>query len=445
MKSHLIIKLKEGAREIDAPHWAEIIADKSPVAEQIDPQIDQLLKSRNIPVWVTREYSPRMEIWSPDEIESGLNRVYRLILQRNDKIPAGIVASIRLLPHVESARASVIGVSGLPAVQAYQSNSLTDIESREAIFLPEAHRFTRGHNSIKIAVLDTGVSLAHPELKHALLPGFDFVDIINGADKFIGDHLGFDPVPKDEVGHGSHVTGILCGKGIGMPMGVVPECKIIPVRVLGAMRQGNKKVGAGLVDNINVAMKWAVDQGADVINMSLGVRHIDGEGLPHESVVDYAKRKGVSIIAASGNDGTQQVYYPGGHPYVITVGAADHSGEVAQFSTYGAHVDLIAPGADIYSSYLNQQYAFSSGTSHAAPFVSGAVAMLYAYAASKRKKILDRQAKFILQHSSDKIGTRFKDRKSGFGMLNLQDALQLLDHKLGRSNKNIVLNGKSYA
>ena len=70
------------------------------------------------------------------------------------------------------------------------------------------------------------------------------------------------------------------------------------------MRRGARKIGAGLVENINVGLKWAIDQGADVVNMSLGIRHVGG-GLPHQEVIDYAARKGVTVVAASGNDGTE--------------------------------------------------------------------------------------------------------------------------------------------
>jgi subtilisin family serine protease len=195
------------------------------------------------------------------------------------------------------------------------------------------------------------------------------------------------------------------------------------------MQRGEKRVGAGLIDNINVAVKWAVDQGADVINMSLGIRHTGG-GLPHEEVVDYAKRKGVTIVAASGNDGTEDLYYPGALPHVIAVGAFDADGEVAGFSTYGKQVSFVAPGTDIYSSYLDHAYAFSSGTSHATPFVTGAVAMLKSYARKKGARLSDAKVKHILKHTADKVDAGFKNRRAGFGRINLLDAVRWLEDKL---------------
>ena len=262
-----------------------------------------------------------------------------------------------------------------------------------------------------------------------MLPGTDTVDIIGGATQFFGDYLGADQDPEDEVGHGTHVAGIIAGKGLRMPIGVAPRCKILPVRVLAAMVRRGKRVGAGLVENINYGVKWAVDNGADVINMSLGVRHTGG-GLPHQEVVDYARNMNVSIIAASGNDGTGQLYYPGALPGVIAVGAANGQGDVASFSTFGRHVSLIAPGQEIYSSYLDDGYAFSTGTSHAAPFVAGAVALLRSYALEKRRRLKDSHIKHLLKHTSDKIDQRFKHPKAGFGRLNMSDALRLAESRL---------------
>jgi thermitase len=213
-------------------------------------------------------------------------------------------------------------------------------------------------------------------------------------------------------------------------VGVVPECKVMPIRVLGAMQRGSKRVGAGLVDNINTGIKWAIDHGADVINMSLGIQQTGG-GLPHQEVVDYAQQKGVTIVAASGNDGKEQLYYPGALPHVIAVGAMDEQDGIPPFSTYGKQVSFIAPGTNIYSSYLNGNYAFSTGTSHAAPFVTGAVALLKSYALKQRNyRLSDSQVKHILKHTADKVDTRFKHHKAGFGRLNLADALRLLNYKL---------------
>ena len=429
MNPHIRLKLKNNIPTLEVPYWQDILRDKIIAVTKIHPDIDALFSQYQIPVWVTREYKPALQNWTQAEIKSGLNRVYRIILQQNTEISPNLIQRISQLPIVEEANIGAIGHSELPSMMLAQMSATTDLRSRNAIYLEAAHQFTLGSPNVTVAVLDTGVCLTHPEIKDTVLPGYDFVNIIDGTGKFVGDYLDADEIPEDEVGHGTHVAGIIAGKGEGMPQGVVPNCNILPVRVLGAMQRGSKRVGAGLVDNINSGIKWAIDQGADVINMSLGIQHTGG-GLPHQEVVDYAQRKGVTIVAASGNDGTEQLYYPGSLPYVIAVGAFDEMGNIAPFSTYGK-LDLVAPGTNIYSTYLNDDYAFSTGTSHASPFVAGAVALLKSYALEKQgTRLSDGQVKHILKHTADKIDSRFKHQKAGFGRLNLIDALRLLDYKL---------------
>ena len=362
-----------------------------------------------------------------------MNRVYRLILQKNSGIPPELVKQIRLLPEVEYVKVGNIAQVSIPRNNFAFGHSLSRQYRNNGIFLKEAHTFCKGHPKVKIAVLDTGFEMSHPEIRHALLPGKDFVNIIHGAKQFIGDFLNMDDSPEDEVGHGTHVAGIIASKGFGMPIGVVPNCKIIPVKVLGALRRGGKLVGAGLVDNIDNGLKWAVEQGADIINMSLGIKSIGG-GPAHEDVIEYALQKGVTVVAASGNDGTEQKYYPGALPGVIAVGATDNNGQLAPFSTYGNHLSIVAPGTHVYSSFLNNGYTASSGTSQAAPFVAGGIALLKSFARNLGKNISDQQIKYILKHTSDKVSNRFKDINAGFGQINLLDALKLLQYKLKYQN-----------
>lgn len=438
MKSHLIIKLHHPvATENQIPHWVDAIEAKIGGGWQLVPAIDKIFAGSKIPVKVTREYPSSGKGWSSAEIKHGLNRIYRIILYNTQQIPRTFIRNINLLPEVSYARMGDIAITELPRAHVLGNSNTsvlstgTDRASREAIRLPEAHLSTQGDNQITVAVLDTGVDVDHGELTHAYLPGKDYVDIIDGRERFMGDFLGVDDDPSDNlVGHGTHVAGIIAASGKKMPKGVAPKCRVLPVRVLGAMKRGSKPVGAGLVDNINVGLKWAIDQGAEVVNMSLGVRATGG-GLPYREIIDYARSKNVTIVAASGNNGTEDLYYPGAYPYVVTVGALGQDREhVAPFSTYGKQVDLVAPGTAVYSSFLNNGYAFSSGTSHAAPFVTGAIALLKSYALSRGKKLSDGKTKYLIKHTSDKIGTRYKHPKAGYGRLNIGDAMRLLRHKL---------------
>lgn len=428
MKNHLIIWIDQGKGIIDIPFWGDLIKKDHLKADRFYPEIVSLFKKHKVPVLYSKEYKPKVQEWSADEVMSGLDRVFRIILLEDRKFPPALIRDISLVPFVRKVKPGEIGVSDIPPPIS-EAQALTRFDPASLIFLKEAHAFSTGNASVKIAVLDTGVDHTHAEISDALLPGKDFVDIIDGADKFIGDYLGFDSEPADDVGHGTHVCGILAAKGLKMAKGVVPSCKLIPVRVLGALSKGDSVVGAGLIDNINTGIKWAVDQGADVINMSLGIKH-EGGGLPHEEVIKYALSKGVTIVAASGNDGTKDLYYPGALPGVIAVGAVDMNDQIAGFSTYGAHVSFVAPGTAIISSYPGNKYSMSSGTSQASPYVAGAIALLKSVAMKAGRKLKDNQVKYILKHTSDRLNSQFKDVKSGYGRINLLDAVKLLKHKL---------------
>ncbi len=434
MRPHITLTLRRRLRDGPLPHWVEAIEQPSLRTEHFTPSIDALFARHAIEFEASHEYQPAGAAWSEHEIATGLDRVYRLVLLTDAQVPEALVESIRRLPEVESVRAGAIGHMDLQPLRALALGARTDRASRDAIYLDEAHAFGTGDPSITVAILDTGVDLTHPEYREAMLSGYDFVDIIDGAQEFVGDFLGADPIPEDEVGHGTHVAGIVAGAGRKMPRGVAPRCRILPVRVLAAMIKDGRPVGAGLVETINNGVKWAIDHGAEILNMSLGVQHTGG-GLPHEQVIEYAKRKGVTVVAASGNDGRQALYFPGAFPSVIAVGAADDAGQVAEFSTFGDHVSLIAPGVDVYSSYLNDGYAFSTGTSHAAPFVTGAIALLKSYARAQGRDLSDSQAKHVLKHTSDKVDRNFKDRKAGYGRLNVADALRYLDYKLNSARR----------
>jgi thermitase len=415
--------------------WLTFLREREGAVEGLHPDLNALLRRYRTPVQVTREYPRRSPEWTRDELQSGLDSVYRMILREQRRIPPALVEDIRLLPFVRSVRVGNIARADLPELQLSISQSMA--RDYESIGLSEAHEFTRGDSSVRVAVLDTGVDVKHPELVRAADPGMDFVDMGPGMDPealrdFVGDRSEVDADPDDEVGHGTHVAGIVAGEGLRMIRGVAPDCRIVPVRALAALRNGRQRVGAGLEDNINTAIKWAVDQGVHVVNASLGIRH-EGGGLPHREVVEYARRKGVTIIAASGNDGRRELYYPGALPYVIAVGAADASGGVAPFSTYGDQVSLIAPGTKILSSYPRGAYAHASGTSQAAPFVAGAVALLKSFAIQLGKRLGDRQVKYLLKSTADRGSGAFKHPKAGFGHLNVADAMRLLAYRFDRT------------
>ena len=428
MSPHIVVQLTNPLPD-RIPSWQHFVHDKSICRSSTHTAIDQALAQYNQQVFVTSEYQPRGNSWTRDEVEAGLNRFYRIILRNTRHIPAGLLQEISINTDVQEARPPQFVTTPLPDFSRATSTS----SRKRHPMLNFLSSVDVTNYECKIAVLDTGVNNSHPELNEAMIQGMDFVDILDGADDFVGDFLGVDPEPEDEVGHGTHVAGIIAGKGINMPQGIAPWCSVLPVKVLGAFKDGNEVVGAGLLENIDAGIKYAVDQGADIINMSLGVQHAGG-GLPHSEVIAYAKKKGVTVVAAAGNDGQNKKYYPGANPYVIAVGAADNSGNVTPFSTYGAHVSVIAPGAGIYSSYGKKDYAYSSGTSQAAPFVSGSIALMKAVANTAGSTLKDHQIKYLIKHTSDKVSTRIKDLRAGFGHINVPDSIRLLQYKLNFSS-----------
>ncbi|MFC9384991.1 S8 family peptidase [Streptomyces venezuelae] len=239
----------------------------------------------------------------------------------------------------------------------------------DALKLPDAWKTSKGEDTV-IAVVDTGVDLDHPDLKGRLVDGYDFVD---GDDE-----------PKDLNGHGTHVSGIAAAhtdNGIGVTGGA-PGAKIMPVRVLGAD-------GSGTDANITKGIVWAADQGADVINLSLGesglmARLLKG-GILNQAIT-HANGKGAVVVAAAGNDSTALQPYKLDTP-VLVVNAADRHGQPASFTNFGAQNAVSAPGVDILSTlptYPTKEtlkntsgYGKLSGTSMASPYVSAVAALLH--------------------------------------------------------------------
>ena len=221
--------------------------------------------------------------------------------------------------------------------------------------LPAVWRRTRGLG-IKVAVLDTGVDVDHPDL----------VKAIEATEDFTGDGV------EDVNGHGTHCAGVIAARrnNVGF-VGVAPECQLLIAKVLGNNSSGsNSDVASGV--------NWAVDSGADIISMSLGGPDSDASLF---RAIHRALMENKIVICAAGNEGSlfqNSIGYPGRYGSVISVGAHDHNGNPAGFSSRGGEIDLMAPGTGIWSAHANGQYAKLSGTSMATPFVAGICALILA-------------------------------------------------------------------
>ncbi|HEX5568704.1 MAG TPA: type VII secretion-associated serine protease mycosin [Streptomyces sp.] len=244
----------------------------------------------------------------------------------------------------------------------------------DAVGVREAWNTTRGEG-ITVAVLDTGVDAGHVDLRGRVLKGKDLIGF--GGRK--GDSYW--------ARHGTAMAGIIAGRGHGpgdgrgVP-GVAPEARILPVRVLlesedPQRRRAREERGGALAEGI----RWAADQGADVINLSLGDDSASAHPDPSEdAAVRYALRKGAVVVASAGNGGQEgdRISYPAAYPGVIAVTAVNRKGERAPFSTRRWYATVSAPGDDVVIAYPDGEYYEGWGTSVAAAFVSGCVALVRA-------------------------------------------------------------------
>jgi thermitase len=267
---------------------------------------------------------------------------------------------------------------------------------------------TKGNEDVLIAIMDTGVDMDHPDLKNKIYSsGWDFVNEDSDA--------------TDDHGHGTHVAGIAAAEtnnkeGIA---GVAWNCKILPVKVV-------KPDGEGYYSWIIEGIIWAVDNGADVINLSLGG---DADDSDLEAAVKYAFDNNVVVAAAVGNDG-ESVYYPAAYDrYCLAVAATDYDDLRTEWSNFGPEVDVAAPGERIigpvptwYWGPDSIPYAFGYGTSLAAPQAAGIAALIKSIKPwLKASEIMD-----VIRYSADDINeTEYpgKDDFIGYGRLNIERAL----------------------
>ena len=252
--------------------------------------------------------------------------------------------------------------------------------SVNAINAPEAWAQGYTGQGVVVAVVDTGVQFSHPDLNSQIyinageIGGNGIDDDHNG---YVDDTSGWDFYSNDNYaddgnGHGTHVAGIIAAAANGFgATGVAPGAKIMPIRVLGSD-------GSGSTNSVAAGIRYAVDNGADIINLSLGG--------PLSSVIQtaiqYAQQRNVLVVSAAGNESASLPTYPArlsaSLSNVISVGAYSSAGAIASFSNdvgTSAAVQVDAPGVSIYSTYLNGQYARLSGTSMAAPQVAGLAAL----------------------------------------------------------------------
>ena len=450
---HIQLTLKAGEAPSHVPnHLDHLLGACRPVGRLDGGQVDRALNSigggfRSLGVYTSRRNLGRVgeqhRGFSNLEEQLGLSRTYKIQIADAAR-DQRVVDRLRELPNVETAvvqRLATAPLGGAPLAGASEATvKLTRADAwrpHERIRAAEALGIEPGAEGVSVGVVDTGVSPGHPEFQRRLLAGYDTVNLGMGAANdqvtLVGDSRGLDFNPSDEVNHGSHVAGVIGAQGWRIPRGVAGRCLILPIRVLAAavFAHKRKRSGVGALSDINAGLKVCVDLGAKVLNMSFGTPESNlnpNDPRPHSRVIRYAARYGCVLIAASGNSGIEEKFYPAALPEVIAVGSVDGQGRRSTFSAYGSHIAVCAPGERIISAG-RRGYLASSGTSHAAPFVTGVAALLVSRAWRSRRELNGAEVKRLLIESARPLQGGF-NTQTGYGLLDAVAALQHLDRLL---------------
>ena len=271
---------------------------------------------------------------------------------------------------------------------------------------------------VKVAIIDTGIDKDHADL----------VDNLKGGVNFVSKSPAKPADPNkwdDDNGHGTHVAGIVAARDneVGV-VGVAPEAQLWAVKVLN-------RNGSGYISDVIAGINWAVDNGMQVVNMSLGS---GSDVAAMHDAVDAAYAAGVVLVAAAGNSGdgngaTNEVSYPARYSSVIAVAATASDDSTPSWSSEGAEVELAAPGVSIRSTWNDGLYNTISGTSMASPHVAGAVALVLATAAPVAYDVdMDgvwdpAEARAALEATADDLGDAGHDNFYGYGLVDAEEAV----------------------
>lgn len=291
----------------------------------------------------------------------------------------------------ETAAEVAVAETASPAVLLTTPTSAATLEGRwglERIGVAAAWELVSGPKPVLVAVLDTGIA-----------PDAPFADRIAGAMDFSGEGTVYD-----EHGHGTHMAGTIAA--------IAPNAQLLNAKV--ANRRGRCET-----DAVARAIRWAADNGASVINVSLEVA--PSAGL--ESAVQYAWDLGAIVIAAAGNGGTDAPAYPAAYSAALAVAGTNQADGLAVLSNHGNWVDLAAPGYKIYAEKSGTEYGYETGTSPAAAHVSGVAALLYGVAVDgSQNGVVNDEVASALTSTAEPMAVP----GTGYGIVNAFAAVQML-------------------
>ncbi|MFC8719948.1 S8 family serine peptidase [Kitasatospora sp. NPDC057198] len=289
--------------------------------------------------------------------------------------------------------------AGAPAASADQ---VRDAEWEISYFNYDKVWSVSKGDGVIVAVIDSGVDATHPDIAGSVLPGYD------QSEK--GENT------KPTVPHGtsmaSHIVGHGHGDGVGV-IGIAPGAKVLPVY----------KDSPDGADAVPSGIKWAVEHGAKVINLSVGRLGKPKSDRDLTEAVAYAAQHDVLIVGATGNDGVEGVHTPGNEPGVLAVGATEKTGKIWASSNYGSQVLISAPGVGIVGATPGGQYGIGDGTSDSTAFVSGTAALVRAkFPNLTAGQVAERLVKSAKVPASLQ-GAKLPDPHYGYGVLSPYDAL----------------------
>lgn len=336
----------------------------------------------------------------------------RVLKVADDEVET-VLANLRRDPTIEFAERDFVAEAASVPNDPY---AVTGEEWQIAMLqLPAAWEVTTGNQNVIVAVLDSGVNAAHPDLAGQLLPGQNFV--YGGTDV------------SDDFGHGTAVAGAIAAignNGVGVA-GVAYGCRVLPLKVMDSS-------GFASYSDIAEGIQYAVDHGARVINLSIAG---DSPSATLQSAIDYAWSNNVVVVAAAGNNSSSTPQYPAACHHVVGVAASDAGDLLAGFSSFGSYVTLCAPGVSIWTTqrHLDNPYGAWRGTSFASPMVAGVAALV----ASVNSTLTGDQIVEVLKQTADDLGPTGYDDVYANGRVNALKAVAAASALPGATTPTVIM------